>query len=341
MSVAVAALWLGSIPAVPSLAQGDPPDRSGCSTAKMRVDVRPDTDAATPVTVGIRMVDLMRIDDVLQTLTGLFAVRLRWEDPRLVGLEGCELSLDEVWSPQLLFYNSGRRFATRKEVVHVELGGAVTYLQIYQGTFATYHNLRDFPFDRQRFRISLLPTGYDESQVEFLVDEKFTGRREILNISDWEIGEARGKVGREELPAFGGNYSRFDFELSAQRIASYYVWKVMLPLCLIVAMSWAVFWINPARFGPQIGLSATSMLTLIAFMFATTNMLPKLGYFTTLDFFIAGSTILVFLALAESLTTSYLVSIEREELGLRIDRAARLVFPMVAALAAMLLIAST
>jgi hypothetical protein len=93
-------------------------------------------------------------------------------------------------------------------------------------------------------------------------------------------------------------------------------------------MSWTVFWINPARFGPQIGLSATSMLTLVAFIFATTSMVPKLGYFTTLDQFIAGSTILVFLALVQSLTTTYLFSKEKESIALHIDHVCRWAFPL-------------
>jgi len=146
-------------------------------------------------------------------------------------------------------------------------------------------------------------------------------------------------LGASVVDGHGGVFSRFALVISTQRIATYYLWKVMLPLCLIVVMPWAVFWINPARFGPQIGLSATSMLTLIAFMFATTNMVPKLGYFTTLDLFVVGSTVLVFLALVESLATSYVVSIDREDLGLRIDRGSRLVFPAVAALAALALMA--
>jgi hypothetical protein len=94
-------------------------------------------------------------------------------------------------------------------------------------------------------------------------------------------------------------------------------------------MSWCVFWINPAQYGPQIGLSATSMLTLIAFIFATTNMVPRLGYLTLLDRFIVFSTILVFLALIESLTTIYLVSKEKKELAMRVDLLSRFVFPIV------------
>ena len=70
------------------------------------------------------------------------------------------------------------------------------------------------------------------------------------------------------------------------------------------------------------------MLTLIAFQFATTSMIPRLGYFTVLDLFIGAATILVFLALCESLTTSYLVSKERQELALRVDFVCRFAFPL-------------
>src|SRR6056300_1390110 len=61
-----------------------------------------------------------------------------------------------------------------------------------------------------------------------------------------------------------------------------YLYKVLLPLALIVMMYFTVFWVNPERFGPQIGLSATSMLTLIAFLFffndtATTEIYTNLN----------------------------------------------------------------
>ena len=69
------------------------------------------------------------------------------------------------------------------------------------------------------------------------------------------------------------------------------------------------------------------MLTLIAFIFATTNMVPALVYFTLLDLFIGGATILVFLALLETLATSYMVSQGRHEMAVRVDWYCRLLFP--------------
>jgi hypothetical protein len=56
--------------------------------------------------------------------------------------------------------------------------------------------------------------------------------------------------------------------------------------------------------------------------------LPRFSYYTLLDKFIVGSTILVFLSLIESVSTSYLVSIQQREAAIRIDRNCRWTFPV-------------
>lgn len=300
-----------------------------CAAPNIRTDVRPEASGPpTQVSVGMYMNDLTGISDPDQTLTGDFAVALTWADPRLAHLEGCEISLDDIWSPGLAFFNSGRLFTSRPREVGIGSGGLVTYAQRYFGTMASYHNLQDFPVDTQTFRISLLPFEWTDKDIELVVDESVTGRRELLNISDWEIENVQAVISTQVGPGRNALVPYYDFLITANRITGYYIWKVILPLCLIVAMSWCVFWISPELYGPQIGLSATSMLTLIAFIFATTNMVPELGYFTLLDLFIGGSTILVFLALLESLTVTYLVSGERKNLARSIDIRSRAVFPI-------------
>jgi hypothetical protein len=301
-----------------------------CPDPNIPTDVRPNANGQPiKVTVGIRMVDLMEIDDITQTLAGDFVVVLSWVDPRLSKLEGCEVPIANIWSPGLVFLNSGRTFTNRPKEVGIESGGQVKYVQRYFGSLATYHHLSDFPFDKQTFRISLVSFEWSEKDVQLVVDEKVTGHRKQLNISDWTIKRVKGTIGREFYDTYDEFISRYDFNISAERIKAYYIWKIILPLCLIVFMSWCVFWINPGQYGPKVGLSATSMLTLIAFIFGTTNMVPRLGYLTILDQFIVGSTILVFLALIQSLTTVYLVGKEKKELALRIDKMSRFLFPIV------------
>lgn len=300
-----------------------------CAIPGLRTDERPDAAGSpTEVSVGIRLVDLTDIDDVKQALTGDFAVFQSWTDPRLAKLKGCEIALEDIWNPELRFVNSGRLFLSRAEEADIGEGGLVQYVQRYYGSLATYHNLRNFPFDEQTFVLTLFSLEYGENEVQLVINEKATGVRDLLNISDWTVTSVEGGTRRRYIEATDKFTSMYDLKISANRQRHFYVWKIIVPLSLIVFMSWTVFWINPAQFGPQIGLSATSMLTLIAFQFATTSMVPALGYFTTLDEFITGSTIVVFTALCQSLTTSYLVSQDREKLALRIDRVSRFVFPL-------------
>jgi hypothetical protein len=305
-------------------------EAEACRDPNVQIDVRPDAGGpATVISVGLRMIDLTEINDVNQTLTGDFAVLLNWTDARLSQLQGCEISLDKVWSPSLVFFNSGRPIATRPREVSIGPGGQVRYLQRYYGALASYHSLRDFPFDEHRLVLSLFPVDSPESKVRLAVDETFTGRRDVLNISDWKVQAVKGEIRRAKIDAFAAIHYFYDFVITARRNANHYVWKVILPLCLIVAMSWSVFWIPPKQSDAQIGVSATSMLTLIAFIFATTNMVPELGYQTRLDQFIIGSTILVFLALLQSVFTSYIAASEKRAITFRLDYVCRFAFPLV------------
>jgi len=314
--------------------QSDPAQGAGpCSPVGIPTDARPNPNGPpTEVTVAVFMVDLTKVDDPSQSLTGDFLVFQSWTDPRLAELAGCRLPLTTVWHPRLDFLNSGAmqpRRATLADQVEIGPGGLVQHQQRYFGSLSTYHSLREFPLDRQAFLISLVSPDYAQDEVSLVVDERQTGRRSVLNISDWIVDSVYASLGTySPETAVGRTLATYEFRIVAGRQVGFYVWKVILPLALIVAMSWAVFWISPIQFGPQIGLSATAMLTLIAFQFALVSVLPKLAYFTVLDEFIAGSTILVFLALVEAVLAVSLVAADKKAMALRMDAICRWAFPL-------------
>ena len=68
------------------------------------------------------------------------------------------------------------------------------------------------------------------------------------------------------------------FKLLAKQMsgAAYTVYIVhpviIVPLILIVMMSWVVFWIDPRDFGPQMGMATASVFTLIAFLLGHAHM---------------------------------------------------------------------
>jgi len=305
-----------------------------CAPPNYRTDTRPinplpaTSGPATVVNLGVRVVDLLEINDVDQTITLDLAVRMRWTDTRLKDWEGCKLSIHDIWFPDLIVENSGRIFHRWPETVSIAEGGRVTYMQRASGTFASYQKLTDFPFDAPTIALHLYVRDWSAKKVALRIDQGFTGLSPQLNISDWQVLGVEPNLSQVKLEAFDEPRSSYVLNISAKRYISYYIWKIMIPIALIVFMSWSIFWIPPNQFGTQIGLSASSVLTLIAFIFATTNMLPRLGYLTALDRFVMGATVLVFLALLQCLITGYLASKERVELANRIDVVGRFIFPL-------------
>jgi len=300
-------------------------------------------DGPTQVSVGIWIADITSIDSAQQSFTAEIAVVLRWKDPRLAhtGAGVVRYSIEQVWHPRIAIVNEtsavSRKFS---DYVEVEPDGGVIYRQRYAGPFTQPLRLRSFPLDRQTFHIELVATRYRPNEVMFVPDQDWInnglkhggGIAPSVTLPDWTLEKWETKPSTYPL-APGLVYSSYVFEFTASRNVQHYIWKVILPLVLIVIMSWAVFWITPNDAGPQISIAVTSMLTLIAYRFAIDNQLPPLPYTTNLDAFILMSTVLVFFSFIEVLVTTILEDQKRNRLAITIDRFCRVIFPVMFAIA--------
>lgn len=304
---------------------------SECELPAMKVGERPGPqDAPTVIKLGVLVADITSVDDVGQSVEGDFIVKMQWRDPRLAGLAGCRFPRTSVWFPNIDLLNSSemrRKRLFAADQVTVEENGNVAHFQRYFGWVSTYHQLQRFPFDSHLFKFRLADFDYINKELQIEVDNEFTGLADLLNIPDWTIRSAHGEVKDIELHEFNKTFSIFILIVDLYRHSRYYIFKVILPLIFITAMSWVVFWISPEKFGPQIGLSATSMLTLIAFQFSLTSELPKVSYFTLMDRLLLVSTTMVFLSLIIAASTSFLVTKQKETLAHQIDFVCRWLFP--------------
>jgi len=302
-------------------------------------------DGPTQVSVGIWIADITSIDSAQQSFTAEIAVVLRWKDPRLAhtGNGVVRYPLEQVWHPRIAVVNETNSVSRKfPDLVEVEPDGRVTYRQRYAGAFSQPLRLRSFPFDRQTFRLQFVAVRYRANEVQFVPDQDWIdnglkqagGIATSIALPDWTIESWNTKSLSYAL-APGFEYSGYAFEFTASRNAQHYVWKVILPLVLIVIMSWAVFWIDPVTSNSQISIAVTSMLTLIAYRFAIDNQLPRLPYTTNLDAFILMSTVLVFFSFIEVLVTTILESQKRNRLAITIDRCCRVIFPVIFLLASM------
>jgi hypothetical protein len=126
-----------------------------------------------------------------------------------------------------------------------------------------------------------------------------------------------------------GVYSRYDLVIELTRDWGYYAWKLGVPLLLIVLMAYTVYFIPPTNVAQQVAVGMTSMLTLVAYMLALGNSLPKISYLTRADKLFVGCAFLVFLGLLKAILTTVLVQRETKEAVRRIDRFGRWAYPAV------------
>ena len=80
--------------------------------------------------------------------------------------------------------------------------------------------------------------------------------------------------------------------IEIERDYGYYIFKIILPMVLILLVCWSVFWIHPRELESKLTITIVCLLSLIAYNFVIDQDLPKLGYLTLMDYIILLSYIL-------------------------------------------------
>jgi hypothetical protein len=286
-------------------------------------------DGITEVTIGVYVLDIDGIDTANQSFTANIALIMSWHDPRLAQTEADRVSvpLNNVWNPRVQIVNQQKIWPTFPEIVEIDNQGNALYRQRYWGDFSQPLDLKDFPFDSQNFKFHFVAAGNSPDDLVF-IKHPMTGISDRLSVADWDVKNITAgsePFGFSTNPKMIAGYS---VEIEASRKSGYFWVKVIIPLILIVMMSWIVFWIDPRESGSQISVAITSMLTLIAYRFAVGADMPKLSYLTRLDLFILGGTVLVFASLLVVVVTSTYAKTGKVDRAQTIDLWARVLFPL-------------
>ena len=287
-------------------------------------------EGVTIVKSGIFIVDLEGINSAEQNFEANVFFRFTWNDPKLAhtGKETLRKPLNEIWHPNLIILNQQRVWKTFPETAAILPNGDVSYMQRVWGTFSQPLNLSNFPFDKHKFNITFVSPSYSPKQLKLVRDtKKISGIAKELSIPDWAVITYEVTPGYyKPIPSVEAKKTAISFTFEAKRYSGYYILNIILPLILIVFMSWIVFWIDPKESGTQVAVSITSMLTLIAFRFTIRESLPAVPYLTLLDYLVLGATLLVFASLLEVIVTSSLAKVGKLEKARIIDKHSRWIF---------------
>ena len=288
----------------------------------------------TKVKVTARIVDIAAIDNVKQQFTLDIFVSFSWADPRLA-LAGSSalgeervLGLNELWMPRITAANS-RDLQTRlPEQVVVDDFGNVTYVQRFFGNLAVDMEFKAFPFDSQILPVELVSYGHNVDELQILNDADGSGMSDDFSVEGWIFSAL--PVDNEPFKIVGqsGQVPKLSIRIKAEREASYYLLTMMLPMSLVLFMAWTVFWLPPSVVAPRIAVSTASIFSLLALGFSIRLNLPAVAYITRVDWFVLGSTLMVFGALGVAVIGSRLSLRGMEVAAERLNLLARWSYPV-------------
>lgn len=298
----------------------------------------PPVEKGKPVTVELTLevLNIPSIDEVNEqfTLDGyLFA---KWKDPRLAfkAEAGAEVEkvykAGEIWMPSIEMVNGAGPRERFDLSLTVAPDGTVHYAERFHAVLSSRFRMRRFPFDSQALEVHIHPFFNDVSIETFTVDRKDSGfsleQRSYSSLAQWQVTgvEARA-LSERQFRSFAIPEARF--RIGVQRRYSFYLWKVFLPLLLMVFLSWAVFWVDPTDLSNQVQIAVTTILTVIAFAFAISATMPRVSYLTFIDAFFLTCYVFVFLAIVELMTVYAAHRRRGPDMGRKIRRVSRWLVP--------------
>jgi len=303
-------------------------------------------DAPTRVSVGFFLSEVSDVDEQAETFEFEGILTLKWRDARLA-FDPVEAGVPEKiyqgnyqfaevftrWWPQLILSNESGEFGSQGVLVRIQPDGALTLIQEINAVAEMPMELRRFPFDRQDFEAIFEVLGLGRNLVVLEPDPETTGVREGgVNTPQWDLRDLRIRT-HEYEPTYEdgheGTLSRLVVTLDMARRPGHMVRVVVLPLTLIVLLTFSVFWMDRESLGDRMDISFIGLLTLVAYQIIVSDSMPQIAYFTLLSGFIYSTFVLLVAGVIVNLVVSKLDQAGRAKAGARVDVTCRWAFPLV------------
>jgi hypothetical protein len=303
----------------------------------------------TRVRCAILVVDVVAIDDVNESFQAEVAILASWHDPRLAFDPVAEetdaklfqgsFQFNEIfkgWWPQLLILNEVGRDDPKAITLTVHPDGTVRYREQRNALLETPMDLRDFPFDTQHLRTSMVAFGNTADEVVLEVDERFADatddyvrREQDVNVSGWDLRHLEMRADETMVSTTDGQsrFSRIVTTITLKRRSWQLVWEILFPLVMLVSVVWSVFWVAIDSLADRLNISFIGVLTIVAYQFVVVDNMPRMSYLTFTDSVLLASFLMIALTVPQSLLIHTLVRKGRQSIARRIDRTCRWLFP--------------
>ena len=190
--------------------------------------------------------------------------------------------------------------------------GSLYKIMKVEGRFMQPFILADYPLDRQKLSVYIEDNTYGSDQLVYEMDAEGSGYGHMLSIPGWSIEKWSSQVLTHDYGSFfgaegaGGTavYSTLRFDLEIARPVNFFLFKLLLPLLIILAASWMVLVLHPRLVDARTALPGMGLLTAVFMQQAYSDGLPEVGYLVLIDKIYAVAYALIVLTLLRAIWTS-------------------------------------
>lgn len=283
------------------------------------------------VSLGIYLIDFARINLREESFDMAGYLDTAWTDPT-IALKPEERKgkvrryrPGQIWSPALEFVNAVEQVVSEREGdLYVSDDGRVAQRVRFSHKFQSPLRLKRFPFDSQT--LTIVVTSFDPfaEDLNLVIDKKRVGKLSEASVTDWDITDV---IATLEPSKDDPGDDRFLFTVKVSRRYTFYLWRVLLPMTLLVLASWSVFWFDVVNLQPQISTGLAILLSLVTFTYAIDFSLPKVAYLTFIDRYTLTAFSFVLAAILAVSVIHVIYKRNGEEPAARLQAKARPVFP--------------
>ncbi|MGA9945740.1 MAG: hypothetical protein WBP75_11960 [Candidatus Cybelea sp.] len=299
------------------------------------VGTEPTQARPTVVRVGLVIRNVIAVDEVRENwqVSGLLVAK--WTDRalryRARGLRQLNRNLPaNTWKPDFEFTNEETPTTFHFVDLFTEPDGTVTYTQRFAATLSTSSDLRRFPFDSQLLPLVVQASGDDLDRTILKPDRQGSAlsNRGYAGLAHWQALSLTERLGTVAGTANRAN--DVEFALKVRRNSKSYILKFIVPLLLLVIISWVTFWLSHEEFKTkdQLQSAVSTLLIVVAFNITATSLLPRTEYITYIDALLFTCFIFVIISIATIVGTHLLQINHSEQRALFVRRLAGVALPV-------------
>ncbi len=305
----------------------------------------PPSNGPVRIRVAFHLMDIHGIDEENETFEFTGVLTLKWLDKRQA-FDPADAGVDEkiyqgdyqinelspAWYPQVVLTNASGEFEKSAALLRVEPNGSTTLIQTVNAIADTELDLRRTPFDAQRLEAVFEVFGFDTSDA-LLEAEPLPEHLPVLEttIPQWRLTGLGVSTRQLDAPYVGqhGVSSAFILTVDVKRQPFFALRLVVLPLAVIVMLSWSVFWMDRSSLGDRMSVTFVGILTAVTYQLVQGSIMPQISYLTFMNGFLNISFLVMCSAVVINLIVGAADKRGDERLGDWIDRRCRVLFPIV------------